>query len=81
MRRNTGVRNLTNISQGESRRRLRQAQAAEYLGVAESSLEKDRVLGLLGVPYIKIGRTVVYDTADLDAYLAARRRHSTSQAA
>ena len=69
-----------NASQGGSRR-LKTGPAADYIGVAESTLEKDRVTGLLRVPYIKIGRTVVYDTADLDAYLAARRRHSTSEAA
>ena len=62
-------------------RRLKTGPAADYIGVAESTLEKDRVTGLLRVPYIKIGSTVVYDTADLDAYLAARRRHSTSEAA
>ena len=59
-------------------RRLRTPAAAEYLGLAESSLEKDRVTGALGIPFIKAGKAVVYDTADLDAWLAARRRTSTS---
>jgi hypothetical protein len=71
---------MTNVPQGE-RRRLRTEGAADYLGVATSTLEKDRITGILGVPFIKVGRTVVYDTADLDEYLAARRRHSTSEAA
>jgi hypothetical protein len=76
-----GEWNLTdNARRGESRR-IKTGPASDYIGVAESTLEKDRVTGLLGVPYIKIGRTVVYDTADLDAYLAAQRRHSTSEAA
>jgi len=69
-----------NATRGGSRR-LKTGPAADYIGVAESTLEKDRVTRLLGVPYIKIGRTVVYDTADLDQYLAAHRRHSTSEAA
>jgi hypothetical protein len=76
-----GVSNLTNNASQGSGRRVKTGPAADYIGVAESTLEKDRVTGLLRVPYIKIGRTVVYDTADLDAYLAARRRHSTSEAA
>jgi hypothetical protein len=61
-------------------RRLRTDAAAEYLGLAESSLEKDRVTRTLGVPFIKAGKIVVYDTRDLDAWLDARRRISTSAA-
>ncbi len=60
-------------------RRLRTKEAAEYLGLAESTLEKDRVLCQIGIPYIKLGRTVVYDTAVLDEVLAARRCRSTSE--
>lgn len=47
--------------------------AADYLKVAESTLRKSRVTGTLcGLPapaYIKMGRTVLYDIADLDAWL------------
>lgn len=34
-----------------------------------------------GPAYIKLGKRVVYDTADLDAWLARHRRQSTSEAA
>ena len=61
-----------------NRRRLSTRPAAEYIGVAASSLEKDRVLGTLGIPFIKAGRRVLYDTDDLDNWLTARRRTSTS---
>jgi len=71
---------LTNNIPQREHGRLRTEGAADYIGVATSTLEKDRVTGFLGVPFIKIGRTVVYDTADLDEYLASRRRHSTSEA-
>ncbi len=58
-------------------RRLRTAAAADYLGYAQSTLEKKRLTGD-GPPFIKLGRAIVYDTRDLDAWLAARRATSTS---
>jgi predicted DNA-binding transcriptional regulator AlpA len=59
---------------------MRTAQAAEHVGLSASTLEKLRVFGG-GPRFIKLGKTVVYDTADLDAWLAAHRRASTSVAA
>lgn len=61
-------------------RRLPTPEAAEYLGLAPVTLEKDRLTGELGIPYIKIGRAVRYDTGDLDAFLVSRRRMNTSEA-
>jgi hypothetical protein len=61
--------------------RIRTPKAAEHVGLAESTLEKDRGTGILGIPYLKIGRAVVYDTDALDEWLAKHRRTSTSQAA
>ena len=59
-------------------RRLRTGDAAEYVGLAGSTLEKMRVTGT-GPRYIKAGpRAVVYDTDDLDEWLEARRLTSTS---
>lgn len=57
--------------------RLRTPAAADYLGYAESTLEKKRLTGD-GPPFIKLGRVIVYDTRDLDVWLAARRAISTS---
>jgi excisionase family DNA binding protein len=59
------------------RRKLRTREAAAYTGLAKSTLEKLRVTGR-GAPYIRIGRVVLYDPDDLDAWLAAHRRKSTS---
>ena len=59
-------------------RRLRTLAAADYLGYAESTLEKKRLTGD-GPPFIRLGRVIVYDTRDLDAWLAARRAQSTSE--
>jgi predicted DNA-binding transcriptional regulator AlpA len=58
-------------------RRLRTPAAADYLGYAESTLEKKRVSGN-GPPFIRLGRVIVYDTRDLDTWLASRRQRSTS---
>lgn len=58
-------------------RRLKTPDAAEYLGVSVSTLEKLRVKGG-GPEYLKLGRGVVYDTRDLDKWLEASRRRSTS---
>ena len=59
------------------RRKLRTADAARYVGIAPSTLEKLRVNGG-GAIYIRIGRVVLYDPDDLDVWLAAHRRKSTS---
>ena len=57
---------------------LRPPAAGEYLGgVSTSSLAKWRLSGT-GAPYSKAGRNVVYNVQDLDAWLASRRRLSTS---
>ena len=58
--------------------RLRTPAAADYVGYSESTLEKKRLKGE-GPPFIRLGRAIVYDTRDLDAWLAARRARSTSE--
>ena len=54
-------------------------QAATYTSLSKSSLDKLRVYG--GGPlYIKAGARVVYDRADLDIWLTAKKVANTSQA-
>ncbi|MDP1550510.1 MAG: helix-turn-helix domain-containing protein [Nitrosomonas sp.] len=54
-------------------------EAAEYIGgLKPNTLEGWRTQGI-GPRYRKIGRLVRYSTDDLDAYLEAQTRHSTSQ--
>lgn len=60
-------------------RRLHRKQAAIYIGVSLSWLDKSRLRGD-GPAYIEIGGRVVYDTADMDRFMAERRRTSTSRA-
>lgn len=51
---------------------LRVRKAAEYVGLSKSLLDKLRCYG--GGPiYAKLGTAVVYNTVDLDAWIAERR--------
>jgi predicted DNA-binding transcriptional regulator AlpA len=59
--------------------RLRTQQAARYVGLSKSTLEKYRVTG--GGPiYASLGRIVVYESSDLDYWVSERKRASTSEA-
>ncbi len=65
------------MTSSSPRPKLRTRQAAAYSGLAESTLEKLRVRGD-GCPYLRVGRVVLYDPDELDAWLAKHRRTSTS---
>ena len=57
---------------------LTTAEAAAYLGVSKAFLERDRWAGAR-IPFIRVGsRTVRYRLTELDAYLDAQVRFSTS---
>jgi hypothetical protein len=62
----------------DNSRRIPTDEAAAYIGEAPSTLNKRRLSGRDGPPFLKISRRVVYDTADLDEWLASKRRRSTS---
>ena len=53
-------------------------EAAAYLGISVSTLAKLRLTGK-GPRYVKLGRRVLYDVRDLEAWAASRKRNSTSQ--
>ena len=54
-------------------------EAARFLGVSTSFLERDRWAGAR-IPFIKLGsRAVRYDKSALERYIAQRVRTSTSQ--
>ena len=59
---------------------LRTEDAAKYLGMAVSTLTKTRLRGGDDCPpFVRLsGRSVGYLVSDLDAWLAGRRRASTS---
>ncbi|MGO8567023.1 DNA-binding protein [Rhizobium ruizarguesonis] len=62
-----------------NRRMLRTDDVARLTGLSSSTLAKLRLTGG-GPHYIKLGRTVVYDPADVEAWLSIHRRSSTSVA-
>jgi predicted DNA-binding transcriptional regulator AlpA len=65
----------------QAQRCLRTPDAAVYVGLSPSTLEKLRLNGN-GPVYQKAGpKIVVYRLEDLDAWLSARRRRSTSDIA
>jgi excisionase family DNA binding protein len=70
---------MTSEASNFARPKLRTGQAAVYTGLAKSTLEKLRVHGG-GCPYMRVGRVVVYDPDDLDAWLASHKRTCTSDA-
>ncbi len=72
---------MTNIVQGTfgaSSALLTVEQAADYLTVSCSLLNKLRVRGD-GPAFCKLGRRVRYRIADLQAWVEARRVNSTSE--
>lgn len=62
----------------KSSQRLRAEQAAQYLGLSASTLAKLRIYGN-SPRYMKLGRRVVYNTVDLDAWLTSHLCRSTSE--
>jgi hypothetical protein len=60
--------------------RLNVEEAAAHLHISPSFLNRARCRGD-GPIFLKIGTRVVYDVADLDAWLASKRHQSTSERA
>jgi predicted DNA-binding transcriptional regulator AlpA len=52
--------------------RLTELETAHYIGMSRAWLRLQRMKGS-GPPYIKIGRAIRYDIADLDVWLAKHR--------
>ncbi|MBS3650039.1 helix-turn-helix domain-containing protein [Pseudaminobacter sp. 19-2017] len=58
---------------------MRTSEAAEYLRLSASTLQKMRISGS-GPTFSKSGsRIIVYDRAHLDEWLRKREHHSTSE--
>jgi hypothetical protein len=60
-------------------RYLTPKEAARYTSIAVKTLEYYRRVGL-GPRFITAGRSILYDIADLDGYMAARKVNNTAQA-
>lgn len=57
---------------------VRTPKAAQITGLSASQLNKLRVYGG-GPEFIKLGHSVFYETAALEAWLALHRRRSTAE--
>jgi hypothetical protein len=57
---------------------MRPADAARYLNIPKSTLDKSRLRGD-GPRYVKFRRVVLYRLSDLDDWLARKTRRSTSE--
>ncbi len=47
-------------------------EAAAYCRVSKAFLNKDRVYRLHGIPFIKLGRRILYRLSDLDAFIDSK---------
>jgi excisionase family DNA binding protein len=63
-----------------TKRLLTVGEAATYLSLSASSLNRWRVSGG-GPRYVKLGGKVLYDVRDLDQWIEAHKRRSTSERA
>ncbi len=56
-------------------RTLRESAAAEHIGLSPYFLRAGRrgLNAAATLPFLRLGRAIVYDTRDLDAWLADRR--------
>ena len=57
-----------------AKRYMKTREAANYLGLAENTLAKNRA-GLADIPYIRVGGAIRYDKEALDDYMKAKGIH------
>lgn len=67
------------MSQANAKTRLTVEEAAEFIGVQRTFLDRRRTDGT-GPRYLKLGSRVFYSRADLEAWLEAQMRTSTARA-
>ena len=58
----------------------RYGRTPDYVQLSVPTLENDRLTGSLGIPFIKVGKAVLYNFDLLDEWLAKHRRPSASEA-
>lgn len=58
----------------EKKRWLTRKEASTEYNIPGPSLDRDRVTKTIGFPYVKIGRKVLYDRQEMDAFFEARKR-------
>lgn len=71
----------TQKNRAESGRAMSSADAAEYLGLSESTLRQSRMDGrrenrIPPPPFVKVGKKILYLRDDLDTWLESHRHNS-----
>ncbi|WP_300708610.1 helix-turn-helix domain-containing protein [uncultured Desulfovibrio sp.] len=59
-------------ARGISQRWLSTREAAQYLGLSPSTLNNDRTTRLIGLPFSRMGRRILYDRLALDDFLLSK---------
>ncbi len=59
---------------------LTTAETAVLLGVGKSTLDQDRLYGRLGLPFVRLGRSVRYRRSDIEAYLEGLKSFTNTSA-
>lgn len=72
---------MTSTTQSNVHQRLTRREAAAYLGLSEKTLGSWASSGRYELPYYKIGTRTIYERADLDAFMAARKMLHTGKPA
>lgn len=67
----------TEMSSRFVERKFSVREAASYLGVSKSFLDKSRITGT-GPQFLKLAKRVVYDVNDLESWASSKRRRHTS---
>ena len=52
--------------------------AADFIGTTAGTLALWRCLGRYSIPFVKVGGKVLYDVADLRAWLESRKRTNST---
>ena len=61
----------------EQHEKMNREDAAAYIGVEAQTLANWASTGKVRIPFLKIGRKVIYLKSDLDAYLASSKATTT----
>ncbi len=56
-------------------------ETAELLGLGKSTLEQDRLYGRLGLPFVRLGRSVRYRRSNVESYLQNLKTFTSTSAA
>jgi excisionase family DNA binding protein len=72
----------TNITHNNSPKiLLTTREAASILGIGKSTLDQDRLYGRLGLPFVRLGRSIRYRRSDVEDYLQSLKSFTSTSAA